>query len=68
MNAILRSIEGIKMQMKIFRSSRFAWMIHGLKNKIVLEGTGKDMRHIKLKLVDSIDKELLKKWISAASE
>ncbi len=54
--------------MKIFRSSRFAWMIHGLKNKIVLEGTGKDMRHIKLKLVDSIDKELLKKWISAASE
>jgi hypothetical protein len=34
----------------------------------LLEGTGKDMRHIKLKSVDSIDKELLKKWISASSE
>ncbi len=34
----------------------------------LLEGTGKDMRHIKLKSVDSIDKDLLKKWISASSE
>ena len=34
----------------------------------LLEGTGKDMRHIKLKSVDSIDKDLLKKWISSSSE
>ncbi len=30
--------------------------------KGLLEGTGKDMRHIKLKTMDDIDPHLLKKW------
>jgi hypothetical protein len=34
----------------------------------LLEGTGKDMRHIKLKSADSIDKDLLKKWIITSAE
>jgi hypothetical protein len=34
----------------------------------LLEGTGKDMRHIKLKTADSIDRDLLRKWMVAAAE
>ena len=34
----------------------------------MLEGTGKDMRHIKLKLADTMDHDLLKKWILASAE
>lgn len=36
------------------------------KNNL-LEGTGKDMRHIKIKNPDDIDKELLKIWFQAAA-
>lgn len=32
-----------------------------------LEGTGKDMRHIKLKTVQDIDSELLKEWFAVAA-
>jgi hypothetical protein len=32
--------------------------------KQLLQGTGKDMRHIKLKKVTDIDNELLKKWFT----
>ncbi len=34
----------------------------------LLEGTGKDMRHIKLRSADTMDKDLLKKWIIASAE
>jgi hypothetical protein len=30
----------------------------------LLEGTGKDMRHIKIKKADGVDQTLLKKWFS----
>lgn len=33
----------------------------------LLEGTGKDMRHIKLKTVKDIDVELLQKWFVASA-
>lgn len=33
----------------------------------LLEGTGKDMRHIKLKSVAEIDSAMLKEWFKAAS-
>ncbi|MDO6391232.1 DUF1801 domain-containing protein [Pontibacter sp. BT731] len=33
----------------------------------LLEGTGKDMRHIKIKNVQDIDRELLREWFRAAS-
>lgn len=33
----------------------------------LLEGTGKDMRHIKLKSAADIDKALLREWFKAAS-
>jgi hypothetical protein len=36
-------------------------------NQNMLEGTGKDMRHIKLKNAENIDRILLKKWFAAAS-
>lgn len=32
-----------------------------------LEGTGKDMRHIKLKTMDDVDPALLKEWFTAVS-
>ncbi|HEY1115111.1 MAG TPA: DUF1801 domain-containing protein [Chitinophagaceae bacterium] len=32
-----------------------------------LEGTGKDMRHIKLKTVQDMDGELLKEWLAVAA-
>src|SRR5688572_18642085 len=32
-----------------------------------LEGTGKDMRHIKLKTITDIDRDLLTEWFKAAS-
>jgi hypothetical protein len=32
-----------------------------------LEGTGKDMRHIKIKTMNDIDQELLKKWFKAVT-
>ncbi|PKV62454.1 DUF1801 domain-containing protein [Pontibacter ramchanderi] len=35
--------------------------------KGLLEGTGKDMRHIKIKNVLEIDRELLSDWFKAAS-
>jgi hypothetical protein len=34
----------------------------------LLDGTGKDMRHIKLRSAGSIDMDLLKKWIIASAE
>jgi hypothetical protein len=34
------------------------------KNNL-LEGTGKDLRHIKIKTVDDIDEKLLKEWFQA---
>ena len=34
----------------------------------LLEGTGKDMRHIKLKSADTMDRDLLKKWIIASAD
>lgn len=34
----------------------------------LLEGTGKDMRHIKLKKAEDIDKALLKKWFTALAK
>jgi hypothetical protein len=34
----------------------------------LLEGTGKDMRHIKLKGAGAIDRDLVKKWIIASAE
>ncbi|EJF08292.1 MULTISPECIES: DUF1801 domain-containing protein [Pontibacter] len=33
----------------------------------LLEGTGKDMRHIKIKSVQDIDRELLREWFKAAA-
>lgn len=33
-----------------------------------LQGTGKDMRHIKLKSVQDINKAVLQKWFAAAAE
>lgn len=36
--------------------------------KSLLEGTGKDMRHIKLKSTSDIDKELLKDWFKNAAK
>jgi len=33
-----------------------------------LEGTGKDMRHVKLKTPDDIDPELFSEWIRKAAE
>jgi hypothetical protein len=36
--------------------------------KGLLEGTGKDMRHIKIKSVQDIDRELLCDWFKAAAE
>ncbi|MBX0331792.1 DUF1801 domain-containing protein [Pontibacter sp. HSC-14F20] len=33
----------------------------------LLEGTGKDMRHIKIKNVQDIDRELLSDWFKAAA-
>ena len=33
----------------------------------LLEGTGKDMRHIKIKNVQDIDRELLREWFQAAA-
>ena len=33
----------------------------------LLEGTGKDMRHIKLKTIKDIDRDLLAAWFKAAS-
>lgn len=35
--------------------------------KGLLEGTGKDMRHIKIKTVQDIDRELLKEWFKTAA-
>lgn len=35
--------------------------------KGLLEGTGKDMRHIKIKKVQEIDRELLSEWFKAAA-
>lgn len=32
-----------------------------------LEGTGKDMRHIKLKTINDIDRDLLTAWFKAAT-
>jgi hypothetical protein len=32
-----------------------------------LEGTGKDMRHIKLKTITDIDRDLLTEWFKSAS-
>jgi len=37
------------------------------KNNL-LEGTGKDMRHIKIRKVADIDQNLLKKWLKAAAK
>ena len=34
----------------------------------LLQGTGKDMRHIKIKNVGEIDENLLKEWFIAASK
>ena len=34
----------------------------------LLEGTGKDMRHIKIKRVGDINEKLLKKWFKDASK
>lgn len=33
----------------------------------LLEGTGKDMRHVKLKSIDDINQELFKDWFKACS-
>jgi hypothetical protein len=33
----------------------------------LLEGTGKDMRHIKIKAAQNIDRELLTEWFKAAA-
>lgn len=35
--------------------------------KGLLEGTGKDMRHIKIKNVSEIDRELLRDWFKTAA-
>ncbi|MBX2963324.1 MAG: DUF1801 domain-containing protein [Cyclobacteriaceae bacterium] len=32
-------------------------------NKNLLEGTGKDMRHIKIKKIDDLQPSVIKKWI-----
>jgi hypothetical protein len=34
----------------------------------LLEGTGKDMRHIKLRKPEDVDTELLKKWVRILAE
>ncbi len=36
--------------------------------KGLLEGTGKDMRHIKIKKVADIDRELMVEWFKAAAK
>lgn len=33
-----------------------------------LEGTGKDMRHVKLKILQDVDPDLFEKWIKAVAE
>lgn len=43
-----------------------AQKIHDKNN--LLEGTGKDMRHIKIKTSKDIDEELLKEWLIAMTE
>lgn len=39
--------------------------LHDKHNK--LEGTGKDMRHIKLKSMSDVDSDLLKEWFRTAA-
>lgn len=34
----------------------------------LLEGTGKEMRHVKLKCMENINRDLLSEWFKAASE
>lgn len=34
----------------------------------LLEGTGKNMKHIKLRSIDDIDESLLKSWLAAVTE
>ena len=74
--------EEYKWSRPVFRSSKdFAYLktakayvtlgffdVEKLEDKDnLLEGTGKDMRHIKIKSVNDIDSKLLKKWFKVAA-